>query len=264
MENSDTHTSTPLVRRLLCKSPKNLMTVCYLAREKRENNKYSILPVVPLDPTFKWALPPQNQPLQNYHPTTFIIHHHQHYLPHTKNMPLQQAVLYQAFHKITNFIRNNRDDWDEFCTKTAHTTRKAKKTPNPSKKQPKHKIAKIEGLLAPEPLLQENPHRFVLFPIHHADIWWMYKKAAYKLNALSCLPYNWKFSRKLPKTILALSLRRNSNFVDKATALPSGRQKRLTFQQTSRTGSDCPTPNVTSSPMSLHSLLPLMGSSTRT
>ncbi len=46
--------------------------------------------------------------------------------------------------------------------------------------------------------------------------------------------------------------------------LPSGWQKRLTFKQTSRTGSDCPTPNATSSPTSLHSLLPLMRSSTKT
>ena len=29
----------------------------------------------------------------------------------------------------------------------------------------------------PEPLLQTNPHRFVLFPIQHDDIWRMYKKA---------------------------------------------------------------------------------------
>lgn len=28
-----------------------------------------------------------------------------------------------------------------------------------------------------EPLLQENPRRFVLFPIEHADIWTFYKKA---------------------------------------------------------------------------------------
>jgi len=28
-----------------------------------------------------------------------------------------------------------------------------------------------------EPLLQENPCRFVLFPIQHAGIWQMYKKA---------------------------------------------------------------------------------------
>jgi ribonucleoside-diphosphate reductase subunit M2 len=35
----------------------------------------------------------------------------------------------------------------------------------------KHKIAKKEGRLAIEPLLKENPHRFVLFPIQHADIW---------------------------------------------------------------------------------------------
>lgn len=27
-----------------------------------------------------------------------------------------------------------------------------------------------------EPLLKENPNRFVLFPIKHADVWEMYKK----------------------------------------------------------------------------------------
>ena len=28
-----------------------------------------------------------------------------------------------------------------------------------------------------EPLLQENPRRFVMFPIEHPDIWQFYKKA---------------------------------------------------------------------------------------
>ena len=46
-----------------------------------------------------------------------------------------------------------------------------------SEKPSKHKIAENKGF-DPEPLLQqENPHRFVLFPIHYNDIWWMYKKA---------------------------------------------------------------------------------------
>ena len=40
-----------------------------------------------------------------------------------------------------------------------------------------HKTAKTKGLLPPEPLLQDHPHRFVLFPIQHNDIWRMYKKA---------------------------------------------------------------------------------------
>ncbi len=35
----------------------------------------------------------------------------------------------------------------------------------------------MKGNLAPEPLLLENPHRFVLFPIQHNKIWRMYKKA---------------------------------------------------------------------------------------
>ena len=36
-------------------------------------------------------------------------------LPHPRTMPLQHAVTYQAFRKIYNFIRDNGDDWDEFC-----------------------------------------------------------------------------------------------------------------------------------------------------
>ncbi len=93
-------------------------------------------------------------------------------------MPLQHVVTFQAFQEITNFIRNNGDDWDEFCTNTTRSTRKFEKTPAVSSIMPsKHKIAENEGRLAIEPLLKENPHRFVLFPIQHADIWRMYKKA---------------------------------------------------------------------------------------
>lgn len=40
-----------------------------------------------------------------------------------------------------------------------------------------HKIAEERGFSVQEPLLKENPHRFVLFPIEDDDIWQMYKKA---------------------------------------------------------------------------------------
>lgn len=40
-----------------------------------------------------------------------------------------------------------------------------------------HKRAEVSGELLPEPLLIDNPRRFVLFPIEHDDIWQMYKKA---------------------------------------------------------------------------------------
>ena len=92
-------------------------------------------------------------------------------------MPLQHAVTYQAFREITNFIRNNGDDWHEFCANTPHTARKSTTPASPLNPPSKHKTAKTEGFLAPEPLLQANPHRFVLFPIQHDDIWRMYKKA---------------------------------------------------------------------------------------
>ena len=87
-------------------------------------------------------------------------------------------VTYQTFREITNFIRDNGKDWDEFCTNTAQSTRKIETSPPPAHTVPSnHKTAENKGRLAIEPLLQENPHRFVLFPIQHADIWRMYKHA---------------------------------------------------------------------------------------
>ena len=41
----------------------------------------------------------------------------------------------------------------------------------------KYKQMELNGELEPEPLLQENPNRFVLFPIEHHKVWDMYKKA---------------------------------------------------------------------------------------
>lgn len=40
-----------------------------------------------------------------------------------------------------------------------------------------HKRAELEGRHTEEPLLKENPNRFVLFPIQDTEIWNMYKKA---------------------------------------------------------------------------------------
>ena len=95
-------------------------------------------------------------------------------------MPLKHVVTYQAFREITNFIHDNGDDWDEFCNNAARpfTLEKAIKPPPLScRKVSCHKIAKTTGKLAAKPLLQANPHRFVLFPVQHNDIWRMYKKA---------------------------------------------------------------------------------------
>ena len=38
-------------------------------------------------------------------------------------------------------------------------------------------LARVRQLESEEPLLQENPRRFVLFPIQYPDIWQFYKKA---------------------------------------------------------------------------------------
>lgn len=39
------------------------------------------------------------------------------------------------------------------------------------------KMRELKGELEDEPLLKEDPNRFVLFPLQHMDIWEMYKKA---------------------------------------------------------------------------------------
>ncbi len=92
--------------------------------------------------------------------------------PHTVTV-----VTYEAFREITNFICNNGDDWNEFCTNTTRTARKPTTPTSSLNSLLKHKTDKNKGRLTPEPLLRPNPHRVVLFPIQHDDIWQMYKKA---------------------------------------------------------------------------------------
>ncbi len=64
-------------------------------------------------------------------------------------MPLEHVVTYQVFREIKNFICDNVDDWDEFCTNTAHSTTKATKTQSLHCKASKHKTAKTNSHLAP-------------------------------------------------------------------------------------------------------------------
>jgi hypothetical protein len=109
--------------------------------------------------------------------TTYLLHHQSNITIKTTIViiPLEHVISYQAFCKITNFIHDNGDHWEGFCTNTKHpsTTRKAKKPPSPCSVILKHNMAEIEGHLAPEPLLKQNPHHFDIFPIQHNDIWQM-------------------------------------------------------------------------------------------
>lgn len=50
-------------------------------------------------------------------------------------------------------------------------------------------INRIKELEKDEPLLQENPRRFVMFPIEHPDIWQFYKKAEGILCVASFPPF---------------------------------------------------------------------------
>lgn len=46
----------------------------------------------------------------------------------------------------------------------------------------------VKALEKDEPLLQENPRRFVMFPIEHSDIWQFYKKAVGKFAGPATRP----------------------------------------------------------------------------
>jgi hypothetical protein len=63
--------------------------------------------------------------------------------PHS--MPLERPITYQAFREITNFIRDNGDNWNEFCTNTntARAIKKAATKTKTSKKQTKQKKGNV-------------------------------------------------------------------------------------------------------------------------
>jgi hypothetical protein len=88
-------------------------------------------------------------------------------------MPLHNAVLFEVFSDITNFLINNGYDWETYSTTYLLQSPTSVSSAHPMP----HDIAEPNTLFPLEPLLQENPHRFVLFPIEHEDIWQMYKKA---------------------------------------------------------------------------------------
>jgi hypothetical protein len=48
-----------------------------------------------------------------------------------------------------------------------------------------------------EPLLKENPHRFVLFPLQYPAIWEMYKKHEGESRAVRALPTFFFYARKI-------------------------------------------------------------------
>ena len=58
--------------------------------------------------------------------------------------------------------------------KSAHNSpvRKALFVPKGASEMKKRELAGSYEDFTPEPLLMENPNRFVLFPIEHADVWY--------------------------------------------------------------------------------------------
>ena len=114
--------------------------------------------------------PPQKHITPPSLPSSPVTHTH-HQPPSI--LPLHNAVSFEVFDDIATFLVNNGYNWEEY-----NTTHRLQSPTSVLSKHPKSQsTAKTNTPLPLEPLLQENPHRFVLFPIEHEDIWQMYKKA---------------------------------------------------------------------------------------
>eukprot|EP00534_Pseudo-nitzschia_fraudulenta_P000747 CAMPEP_0201122242 /NCGR_PEP_ID=MMETSP0850-20130426/5929_1 /ASSEMBLY_ACC=CAM_ASM_000622 /TAXON_ID=183588 /ORGANISM="Pseudo-nitzschia fraudulenta, Strain WWA7" /LENGTH=403 /DNA_ID=CAMNT_0047388891 /DNA_START=40 /DNA_END=1251 /DNA_ORIENTATION=+ len=66
---------------------------------------------------------------------------------------------------------------EDTCVSESDPIAPSPSTPDTAITKTDHKLREENGELAPEPLLVENPHRFVIFPIRDNDLWEMYKKA---------------------------------------------------------------------------------------
>jgi len=93
--------------------------------------------------------------------------------PTTLQVPVTISPNGSAVFSIDTFSEDSSDDGSKssqsFTSSTNEITRKIIIS--------EHKLAELEGHHVPEPLLQVNPNRFVLFPIQDKEIWDMYKKA---------------------------------------------------------------------------------------
>ncbi len=78
--------------------------------------------------------------------------------PHLDIMPLQHIVTYQAFCEITNFIPDNSDDWNEFCTtSTTYNTRNLRLPPLLSNHHRHTRLPKPKGSLLPNHFSEQTP-----------------------------------------------------------------------------------------------------------
>ncbi len=127
------------------KKETNIMTTSYspTRKWKHKNKKISRFPVFPVvasnnnsPNTHSRHLTVMLEASSPDHNTASPYHPHQDNTMPPRSMPIEHPVTYQAFREITNFIRNNGDDWDEFCTST-NTTQADKKANTTKTKMPK-------------------------------------------------------------------------------------------------------------------------------
>ncbi|KIW98022.1 uncharacterized protein Z519_01606 [Cladophialophora bantiana CBS 173.52] len=85
--------------------------------------------------------------------------------------------------KKLNFNAEDKENMPVALESTEPTAKPESEIEKKSATEPKEKIEQsqvpktLKELEAEEPLLQENPHRFVLFPLKYHEIWNMYKRA---------------------------------------------------------------------------------------
>ena len=127
-------------------SPKNLMPVCHLVREKPEtkNNKCSILPFVPLAPHSNGLSPPETTPPQNY----LINHHHQHYPPHTKTCLSNKPSCIKLSMKLPTLSATTEMTGTNSAPRQPTPRGRPRKLPTCPKNNRNTKLPKNKGLLA--------------------------------------------------------------------------------------------------------------------
>jgi ribonucleotide reductase beta subunit family protein with ferritin-like domain len=87
-----------------------------------------------------------------------------------------------GFSAPPNSPQHQQTQWTESSPEHHNTTWSVTQTPHTyhphaAPKPTKYRQAEIDGTALAEPLLADNPQRFVILPIQHGDVWDMYKKA---------------------------------------------------------------------------------------
>jgi hypothetical protein len=151
-----------------CKSQKKLMTICYLIPQETRNEKscapsslLSHLIHIQMHSSFRSRISPQSLPYHHHHASSIIISP---LIPNHASSACSRVTSLPQYHQLHPRPGQIPHQHSPCCKESREGSQTSRVTVE-------KKTSENEGLFAPEPLPQENPHHLILFPIHHADIW---------------------------------------------------------------------------------------------